>query len=292
MVDLLTFDTEVRKSIVQEITAEDTTHAPSGDAVHDALSEKVDKETGKGLFSGSYNDLTDKPTIPDVSGKLDIAQTSHKGKNVVVDGTSGNISFEDKYSHPSTKQCNYAYTHPSTKQCNYEYVHPSAKQCNASIPADISDLTDNTGIIPEDVSDLTDTQNTPFTPKSHTHGELKNDGTIGTSGNIGMNVVTDNNGKIALEAKPTIPTVPSASTTTPSADTTNGDVGDGTTWARSNHKHPKSSLYAEASHSHAVSDLPTANSITDGDTTHIATVDVIHDYIDEIIGDADDWLTS
>ena len=199
MVDLLTFDTEVRRSIVQEITAEDTTHAPSGDAVHDALSEKVDKETGKGLFSGSYNDLTDKPTIPDVSGKLNIAQTSHKGKNVVVDGTSGNISFEDKYSHPSTKQCNYAYTHPSTKQCN------------ASIPADISDLTDNTGIIPEDVSDLTDTQNTPFTPKSH---------------------------------------------------------------------------------SHTVSDLPTANSITDGDTTHIATVDVIHDYIDEIIGDADDWLTS
>ena len=162
-----------------------TTHAPSGDAVHDALSEKVDKETGKGLFSGSYNDLTDKPTIPDVSGKLNIAQTSHKGKNVVVDGTSGNISFEDKYSHPSTKQCNYAYTHPSTKQCN------------ASIPADISDLTD--------------TQNTPFTPKSH---------------------------------------------------------------------------------SHTISDLPTANSITDGDTTHVATVDVIHDYIDEIIGDADDWLTS
>lgn len=187
MVDLLTFDTEVRRSIVQEITAEDTTHAPSGDAVHDALSEKVDKETGKGLFSGSYNDLTDKPTIPDVSGKLDIAQTSHKGKNVVVDGTTGNISFEDKYSHPSTKQC------------------------NASIPEDISDLTDNTGIIPEDVSDLTDTQNTPFTPKSH---------------------------------------------------------------------------------SHTISDLPTANSITDGDTTHVATVDVIHDYIDEIIGDADDWLTS
>ena len=109
MVDLLTFDTEVRRSIVQEITEDDNTHAPSGDAVHDALSEKVDKETGKGLFSGSYNDLTDKPTIP---------------------------------------------------------------------------------------------------------------------------------------------TVPSASTTTPSADTTNGDVGDGITWARSNHEHPKSSLYAEASHSH------------------------------------------
>ena len=28
------------------------------------LLNKVDKEEGKGLFSGSYNDLTDKPSIP------------------------------------------------------------------------------------------------------------------------------------------------------------------------------------------------------------------------------------
>lgn len=38
------------------------------------LSNYVQKEAGKGLFSGSYNDLSDKPTIPapvDISGKLD-----------------------------------------------------------------------------------------------------------------------------------------------------------------------------------------------------------------------------
>lgn len=45
--------------------------------------------------------------------------------------------------------------------------------------------------------------------------------------------------------------IPSASSTTPSADTTTGDVGTGTTWARSNHTHPKSSLYAEATHTHS-----------------------------------------
>ena len=44
--------------------------------------------------------------------------------------------------------------------------------------------------------------------------------------------------------------VPNPSSTTPSADTTNGSVGDGTTWARSNHTHPKSTLYAEANHTH------------------------------------------
>ena len=51
--------------------------------------------------------------------------------------------------------------------------------------------------------------------------------------------------------------VPSASNTTPSADTTNGSVGDGTTWARSDHTHPKSSLYAEASHTHSDADITT-----------------------------------
>ena len=50
--------------------------------------------------------------------------------------------------------------------------------------------------------------------------------------------------------------------------------------------------FTPKSHSHAIGDLPTANSITNGDTTHIVSADVIYDYIDNIIGDADDWLTS
>ena len=42
---------------------------------------------------------------------------------------------------------------------------------NYIIPSDISDLSDSSGIIPTDVSDLTDTQDTTFTPKTHTHSE-------------------------------------------------------------------------------------------------------------------------
>lgn len=82
---------------------------------------------------------------------------------------------------------------------------------------------------------------------SHTHGNLQNNGQVGSTAQANKNVVTDSSGKITTEDKPTIP---SASSTTPSADTTNGSVGTGTTWARSNHTHPKSSLYAEASHTH------------------------------------------
>lgn len=55
-----------------------------------------------------------------------------------------------------------------------------------------------------------------------------------------------------LEDKPSIP---EASSTTPVADTTNGATGNGTTWARSNHSHPKSNLYAESSHEHTTDDL-------------------------------------
>jgi len=206
MVDLLNFDTEVRRSITQSITEDDTTHVPSGDAVYDALSGKVDKETGKGLFSGSYTDLTNKPTLfsgnyNDLSNKPTIPSSSSDlsdGSNIIKKSNTEGLIKNDG-------------TIDTHEYITEQYVHPSAKQCNASIPGDISDLTDTTGIIPEDVSDLTDTNNTPFTPKSH---------------------------------------------------------------------------------SHTISDLPTANSITDGDTTHIATVDVIYDYIDDIIGDAEDWLTS
>ena len=32
--------------------------------------------------------------------------------------------------------------------------------------------------------------------------------------------------------------------------------------------------------------------ITNGDTTHAPSCDAVYDYIDSIIGDADDWLTS
>ena len=64
----------------------------------------------------------------------------------------------------------------------------------------------------------------------------------------GKNVVTNaSTGAIEFENKPTIP---SASSSTPSADTTSGAVGSGTTWARADHQHPISSIYATSEHNH------------------------------------------
>lgn len=64
----------------------------------------------------------------------------------------------------------------------------------------------------------------------------------------GKNVVVDNNsGEITFEDKPTIP---EASTTTPLSDSTNGSTGNSDKWAKEDHVHPKSNLYAESGHNH------------------------------------------
>lgn len=69
--------------------------------------------------------------------------------------------------------------------------------------------------IPADVSELTDTQNTPFTPKSHTHGNLQNNGQVGSTSAPNKNVVTDSNGKITTENKMTVDSSLSGSSTNP-----------------------------------------------------------------------------
>lgn len=37
---------------------------------------------------------------------------------------------------------------------------------------------------------------------------------------------------------------------------------------------------------------PLTDSVTNGDTTHAVTPNAVYDYIESVIGDADDWLTS
>ena len=65
--------------ISQSITNGDTTHAPSADAVYDALSLKQDSNSA---FSGAYSDLTGKPTIPtDVSDLTDTNNTTFTPKS-------------------------------------------------------------------------------------------------------------------------------------------------------------------------------------------------------------------
>lgn len=64
----------------------------------------------------------------------------------------------------------------------------------------------------------------------------------------GKNVVVDNNsGEITFEDKPTIP---KAGTIIPSSDSKDGSAGNSDKWAKADHIHRKSNLYAESGHNH------------------------------------------
>ena len=107
------------------------------------------------------------------------------------------------------------------------------------------------------------------TPTSHTHGSLENGGTLNSDiTSVNKIAVTDSSNNLKTISQlpyskiSGTPSIPSASSTTPGADTSSGSVGTGTTWAKADHTHPKSSLYAEASHIHSLDDMQLYTPIT------------------------------
>lgn len=184
------------------------------------------------LSSSSTNPVQNKVINTALSGKASsshthgniqndgqVGSTAQANKNVVTDG-NGKITTEDKPTIPSASSTN-----------------PLADTTNGSVG-------DGTTWAK---ADHTHPKSNIYAEASHAHGNIQNNGQIGSTAQPNKNVVTDGSGKITTEDKPTIP---SASSTTPSADTNNGSVGNGTTWAKADHTHPKSTIYAEASHVH------------------------------------------
>ena len=181
--------------VVDEIT-DGEMHAVTSNAVYHGMELKQDAADA---FSGDYDDLTNKPTIPeevsdlsdgsdvlmksstsglvkndgtidttqyisqhqDISGKLDIAQTSNKGKNVVVDNSTGNITFEDKPTIP---------TKISDLTNDSDFIEKSST----------SGLVKNDGTIDTNTY-LTSANLSNYVQKSNTAGLLKNDGTVDTN---------------------------------------------------------------------------------------------------------------
>lgn len=92
---------------------------------------------------------------------------------------------------------------------------------------------------------------------THTHGNITNDGFI--TNQKSKNVVTDENGKIITEAKPTIP-VANATATNIKMDGTQS-AGSLSSFARADHVHPVDTSRAAASHNHDDKYFPKAQSI-------------------------------
>ena len=71
---------------------------------------------------------------------------------------------------------------------------------------------------------------------------------------------------------------------TPTADTTNGAVGTSAKYAREDHVHPKSTLYAEASHSHGAGDVTDSTAHSNLGTSANADQATINAAVDTKIG--------
>ena len=151
---------------------------------------------------------------------------------------------------------------------------------------------------------------------SHTHGNIQNNGTLQTTditiANGDKLVVTDASSStanqiartsISFDASTTskylsqkgtwesVPSVPSASTTTPSMDGT-ASYGSGTTWARADHVHPTDTSRAPLA-SPALTGTPTAPTASAGtNTTQLATTAFVGTALNNKITYGDTDLTA
>ena len=171
----------------------------------------------------SWNSTTSDSKVPSeklsktsLDGKLDKAQTSYKGKNVVVDSSTGNITFENKPTIPSkisdlTNDSDFIETSSTSglikndgtiDTTSYSTFSGSYNDLSnkPTIPSKTSDLTndgaDGTNVfVANNDSRLSDSR----TPTSHTHGNLTNDGKVGSTANYF--VYTTTSGAITSKQK-------------------------------------------------------------------------------------------
>lgn len=300
--------------VVDEVTDEDM-HAVTSNAVYNALLLKEDVEDA---FSGDYEDLTNKPDIPeevsDLSDGSDVLMKSLTAGLVKNDGTIDTNQYLTQ--HQSLNSKTVTLTKQSTPETGYAATYVlkqggTALSPKINIPKDFlvrsatveTCTTDNVpvqGYVVGDkyldfvvnsvdndatashiylkVTELVDvysadnvtlelgagnvfkikdggvtyakinssaigTGASQIAAGNHTHGNIDNGGILKISGTAqaDKNVVTDSNGKIITEAKPTIPTV--------------------------------------------------VDVVADGNANAVSS-NAVYDYIASIIGDIDTWLVS
>lgn len=237
----------------------DTTNGSSGTNMDYARSDHTHPKSN--LYAESVHTHSQYLTThQDISGKLNIAQTSYKGKNVVVDNTTGNITFEDKPTVPQASTSSPladmtgGAIGSDSKYAKADHQHPKstlyAEANHTHSDNDVTVTTTNygSGLSQNEFNnylsyDMIQVKNkldsvSTMAPSAHTHGNLQNDGRVGTSDNASKNVVTDGNGKITTEAKITM-----------------------------------------------------VDTVQDGNSNAV-TSNAVYDYVNSVIGDADDWLTS
>lgn len=223
------------------------------------------KNNNGAKFVVMYNDTTADPDNPHDLDKTQwhvILEADTSNVKGIVNGT---LTALENYTHPSTKQCNYAYTHPQTKQCNY-----SEDLSNYIQKSETEGFIKNDGTVGTPSAPEVDLSN--YIQKSNTSGFIKNDGSVGQANNYihpqnqQCNYSPDLSGYAPKDHKSGNTTYgvsdasnyghAKASNTTPSSDTTNGDKGTvNGVFANADHSHPFSSIYAESGHGHTTDEI-------------------------------------
>ena len=181
------FDAQGHITGVADVSASDLpshTHSYAASTHTHAASEVTDSAangyTGIGTLSSGASQADINAAI---SSKL-AALSGIDVINVVDDkGTASASTMHKLYIEVGQNSTDIYYTKATTSNGNTTYAWASLD----------TDILDNI-TLPTDVSDLTDNSNTAFTPKSHTHGNLSNDGKLGTTS--GKPVITTTGGAI------------------------------------------------------------------------------------------------
>lgn len=189
------------------------------DSVNDSMDNKISKSETAGLVKNDGTiDTNEYSPNTHIHG-----QVTNDGKitsTAVTVASADNIVITDASDSSKIKRVSNILTDHVKDSSAHSNIGSSANATQSTINSSIDTALGNkisksqtAGLVKNDGTiDTTTYVNTndsrlsdARTPTSHTHGNLQNDGKVGTSNNANKNVVTDSNGKITTENKPTIP---------------------------------------------------------------------------------------
>lgn len=126
-------------------------------------------------LSIDWSDIQNKPSIPadvsDLSDTTGVIPTDISDLTDTTDIIPSDVSDLTDTNNTAFTPKSHTHTMSDVTDLDIPSDVSDLTDSTGVIPTDVSDLADSTGVIPTDVSDLTDTNNTQFTPKSHTHTE-------------------------------------------------------------------------------------------------------------------------
>lgn len=251
--------------------------------INAALTNKVDKETGKGLFSGSYNDLTNKPTIPTDTNEL----TNGAGFLTQSDiaSLSGRITVEQQASPDSGYTATYVIRENGTQVGTKINIPKDFLVKGASLKTSSANNSPQAGFVEGDkyldfvinTKDGSDIDEHLYINVKDLFNEYQADE---------VTLTLSNNGTFSIKNG----VIPQPSTTATDIKM-NGvqSAGSATTWAKADHIHPIDTSRAAASHSHSktdITDFPTSMTPTShahGSITNDGTLDTDVNTVNKIV---------